>query len=357
MIIFILILSVLILIHELGHFVTAKHLGIKVEKFSLGFGPKLFSKKIGETEYMLCAVPFGGFIKMAGDNSEDFKGGPDEYLSRAPGQRARVVFAGPFFNYILAFFCLWMVYFLGFPKFTTTIGELMPGMPAQTAGLLVGDKIVAVDGKRVEFWEDMTKEIHSKKDKIIHLTVSRKSTEFAVDMISKTKEVETIFGKKVEVGLIGVKPSDDIIKVRYSIGVALVKGVQGLIQMTVMTLVAIFYIIIGTMSFRESVTGPLGIFFITSNAAKLGFSAVLHVVGILSMSLAIFNLLPLPILDGGNIFLTGLEKIRKRPLSRKTEDFINNVGLSFLIILAIFIFGNDLIRYGYWDKILAFFMK
>jgi regulator of sigma E protease len=116
-------------------------------------------------------------------------------------------------------------------------------------------------------------------------------------------------------------------------------------------------IMIGTMSFKESVTGPLGIFFITSNAAKIGFSAILHVIGILSMSLAVFNLLPLPVLDGGHIFLAGLEKIRKRPLSRKLEDLMTNIGLTFLIVLAVFIFCNDLIRYGYWDKMLAFFRK
>ena len=110
MIIFILILSILILIHELGHFLVAKCQGIRVEKFSLGFGPKLLSKKFGATEYMLCLVPFGGFIKMAGDSKEEYKGAPDEFLSRAPGRRAQVIFAGPFFNYLLAFFCLWMVF-------------------------------------------------------------------------------------------------------------------------------------------------------------------------------------------------------------------------------------------------------
>ena len=357
MIVFLLILSVLILVHECGHFLAAKRLGIKVEKFSLGFGPKLLSKKAGDTEYMLCAVPFGGFVKMAGDNVEEFKGQPDEFLSRKPGQRVSIVFAGPFFNYILAFLCLWMVYFLGFPKFTTTIGELVPGLPAQTAGLTVGDKIVEVDGERVEFWEELSKKIHSKKGQPLRLKVARDSKEFEVQITPASKEVETIWGKKVEVGLIGIKPSSEIIKVRYNLWVALVKGTQSLIQMTVMTGVAIFYIIIGTMSFKESVTGPLGIFFITSNAAKVGFSAILHVVGILSMSLAIFNLLPLPLLDGGHIFLAGLEKIRKKPLAPRIEEWINNIGLSFLIILAIFIFGNDLIRYGYWDKFLAFFVK
>jgi regulator of sigma E protease len=358
MIIFIVILSVLILIHELGHFLVAKRLGIRVEKFSLGFGPKLLSKKFGATEYMLCLIPFGGFIKMAGDNNEEFKGAKDEFLSRTPGERARIVFAGPFFNYVLAFFCLWMVFYLGYPRVTTQIGALVQGMPAQKAGLIVGDKIMEVNGEKVEFWEDVTKKIHAKKGETLHLLVERKdSKDLEVTITPEAREVETIWGKKVEVGLIGIKPSDEIIKVRYDLGTALVRGAKNLFQMTLMTFKALFYIIAGTMSFKESVTGPLGIFIIATNAAKIGFSAVLHVIGILSMSLAIFNILPLPILDGGHIFLAGLEKIRKRPLNPKVEEVINNIGLGFLIILAVFIFCNDLIRYGYWDKFLSFFSK
>ncbi|MEK7850152.1 MAG: RIP metalloprotease RseP [Candidatus Omnitrophota bacterium] len=357
MIIFLVILSVLILVHELGHFISAKRLRVRVEKFSLGFGPRLFSKKVGETEYMLCAIPFGGFIKMAGDNADEFKGRPDEFLGRSPGQRARIVFAGPFFNYVLAFLCLWMVYFLGFPKFTTSIGELIPGMPAQAAQLKVGDKVLEVNGVKVMFWDDLTKKIHASKGKTLKLKIQRGAAEFDTELTPQMKKVETVFGKQVEVGLIGIKPSEDVIKVRYGLGVALVKGTQNLIEMTIATLAAIFYIVVGTMSFKESVTGPLGIFFIATNAAKIGFSAILHVIGILSMSLAIFNLLPLPILDGGHIALAGLEKLRKKPLAQKTEDVVNNIGLSFLIILAVFIFCNDLIRYGYWDKFIALFVR
>jgi regulator of sigma E protease len=357
MLTFILILSVLILVHELGHYLMAKASRVRVEKFSLGFGPKLFSRKIGETEYMLCAIPFGGFIKMAGDSAEEFKGAPDEFLSRPPGQRARIIAAGPVFNYILAFLCLWMVYFLGYPRFTTKIGELIAGMPAQAAGLQVGDTIVAVNGEKVRYWEDLSRAIRAEKGKTLHLTVARGPKEVSLDLTPEAKEVATPIGKKVEVGLIGIRPTEDIILVRYGLGEALVRGFKTLVDMTVTTLSAICYIIVGTMSFRESVTGPLGIFFIATNAAKVGFSAILHVIGILSMSLSVFNLLPLPVLDGGHIFLTGLEKLRRRPLSRRVEDAVSNVGLSFLILLAVFIFFNDLIRYGYWDRVMALFSR
>lgn len=357
MLIFIVILSVLILIHELGHFLAARRLGVRVEKFSLGFGPKLLARKFGDTEYMLCAIPFGGFVKMAGDSAEDLRGRGDEFLGRPPGHRARIIFAGPLFNYLLAFFCLWMVYFLGFPKFTAQIGGLIEGMPAALQGLRVGDRIVSVDGAAVEYWDDLSRKIHAKKGKVLKLAVDRGGEIFDLEITPQAKEVETIFGKKAEVGLIGIKPSEEFVKVRYGLWQALVKGTQNLVQMTVATLLAIFYLVTGTMSFKESVTGPLGIFFIATGAAKVGFSAVIHVIGTLSMSLAVFNLLPLPILDGGHIFLAGLEKARRRPLTKKTEEVLSNIGMSFLIVLAVFIFFNDIVRYGYWDKVLAFFGK
>lgn len=357
LIVFAAILSILIVIHELGHFLVAKRLGIRVEKFALGFGPKLFSRKVGETEYLVCAILFGGFIKMAGDSAQEASGARDEFLSRSPGERAGIVFAGPMFNYILAFFSLWCVFYFGYPRLTNTIGELVAGMPAQKAGLQVGDKVVTVDGEPVPYWDDLIKRIHKAKGEALRLSVQRGDKRLELEMTPEAKEVETLWGRKVEVGLIGIKPSEDIVLVRYGFFEALGRGTASLLKMTGQTFVAIFYIITGTLSFKESVTGPLGIFSMTSIAVKIGFSAVVHVIGILSMSLAIFNVLPLPVLDGGHIFLAGIEKLRGRRLAQRTEEIINNIGLSFLIILAVFISFNDLIRNGYWDKFVSMFVK
>lgn len=357
MVIFILILSVLIVVHELGHFLVAKRLGVKVEKFSLGFGPKLLSRQFGQTEYLVCAIPFGGYVKMAGDTPEEYQGHKDEYFAKKPGERARIVFAGPLFNYLLAFVCLWLVFILGFPRVTNKVGELIEGMPAVSAGVEKEDVIFAVDGVAVEFWDDLTKKIHAKAGQSVRLGIQRADRKLELEITPQDKSVETIWGKKVSVGLIGIRPSEEFVKVRYGVGKAFVKAGENLFQMTQMTLKAIFYLIVGTMSFKDSVTGPLGIFFITSNAAKIGFSAILHVVGILSMSLAIFNLLPLPILDGGHIMFMALEKLRRKPLTPKAEERLNNIGMSFLIILTVFIFCNDLVRYGYWDKVLTFFSR
>jgi regulator of sigma E protease len=344
-------------VHELGHFFIARRNGIRVEKFSLGFGPRLLSRKFGATEVMLCAIPFGGFIKMAGDTAEEAHGASDEFLGRSPGARARVIAAGPAFNYLLAFFSLWAVFYLGYPRLTTTIGEVMKDLPASKADIKVGDKILKVNGESVLYWDDLTKRIHTTKETDLNLEVKRGDVSLMVTIAPERREVETIFGKKIKVALIGIKPSEDVELVRYGFVEALIKGTKTLASMTVMTILSIVYMILGTLSFQESVTGPIGIFFIATNAAKIGPSAVLHVVGILSMSLAIFNMLPLPILDGGHVALAGLEKLRGRRLSVKAEERLGNAGMGLLIILAVFIFCNDLIRYGYWDKFLALFQK
>jgi len=149
--IFLIIISILIFIHELGHFIMAKRVGIKVEKFALGFGPKLFGFKFQDVDFKVCLMPFGGYVKLAGDSRQEYKGKSYEYLSKSPGERAKVVFFGPLFNYILAFLFLWAVYCIGFPRMGTTVGKVLDDMPAQQAGLLEDDKIIEINGKKVRF--------------------------------------------------------------------------------------------------------------------------------------------------------------------------------------------------------------
>src|SRR4030042_1455801 len=145
--IFIFILSILIIVNEFGHFIAAKSAGVRVEKFSLGFGPQLLKKKRDNTEYSLSAIPLGGYVKLAGDNLEEYKGKSFEYLAKTPGERFRIIFFGPLLNYILGFLCLWLIFFVGYPTLTTKVGGLIDGFGAKVAGLEVGDKIIAVDGK------------------------------------------------------------------------------------------------------------------------------------------------------------------------------------------------------------------
>lgn len=355
---FIIVLSVLVLVHEFGHFFAAKRLGVRVEKFSFGFGPKIFSFKIKDTEYLISAVPLGGYVKMAGDEpGESLKGEPYEFFSRKPLDRFKIIFAGPLLNYILAFIIFSVIFMFGSPTMTTEIGSLLKDYPAQKEGLVVGDKILAIDGKKVNYWEDMTDIIHKHTEGAMILSVRRNGNVFEKEIKPVVRQTKDIFGNEVKISLIGIAPSPKIEKVKYGFFRAVEMGFRKLMQLTVITYKALWSIITGRLSFKESMTGPIGIFMITGEAAKMGFIYILHLMGLLSASLAIFNLLPLPILDGGHVLFLCIEKVMGRPLSMKTQERISNVGVAFLILLTVFIFYNDIMKFGIFEKILKIFRR
>jgi regulator of sigma E protease len=350
-IIFILILSILIIVHELGHLIAARRLGVRVEKFSLGFGPQLLKKKRQDTEYTVNAIPLGGFVKLAGDNLEEYTGKSYEYFSKSPGERFRVIFSGPLLNYVLGFLCFWLIFFAGYPALTTKVGGLLDGFGAKDAGLQVGDKIIAVDGKSVGFWEDLQNIIQRERESArVKLLILRNNKELTLDVQIKEKNIEDLLGQRRKIGLLGITPFDEIVKVRHGFLQSFVLGIKKTWNLTVMTYKSLWRMLTGKLSIRESVTGPLGIFDITAKAASLGVIALLHLVAVLSISLAIFNLLPLPILDGGHILLLAIEKIRGKTLSIRTERIVTQIGLTLIVSLAVFITYNDILRL-FGDKI------
>jgi regulator of sigma E protease len=352
---FVFILGVFVIVHEFGHFIAAKRQGVRVEIFSLGFGPRLLSKKKNGTDYRVNAILLGVYVKLAGDSLEEYKGEPDEYLSKKPSQRAKIIFFGPLLNYILGFLCFWLIFFAGYPTLTTKVGGLIDDFGAKDAGVEVGDKIIAVDGKMVRYWEELQNIIKTKKAaEVVKLSISRKDKEYVLEVKIKEKQLDTLSGQKRNMGLIGITPSDDIIKVRHGFLQSFILGLEKTKDLTLLTYQATWNMLTGKLSMRESVTGPLGIFFITSKVTSLGITAVLHLVAVLSVSLAIFNLLPLPILDGGHIVLLVLEKIRGRNISIKTERFISQIGFTLIISLALFVTYNDISRI-FGDKIASFF--
>lgn len=350
-IIFVLILSLLIIVHEFGHFIAARKNGVRVEQFSLGFGPRILKKKRGDTEYSLSLIPLGGYVKMAGDSQAEYKGLPDEYLSKPCGRRFQIIFFGPLLNYILGVLFFWLILFIGYPSLTTKVGDLMDGYGAKAAGLEKGDQIVAVDGNKVNLWEELQRQIRERKIKSsVDLDVLRDGKELKFNVLIKEKVVDSQLGERRALGIIGISPFDEVVEVKHGFFESALLGFRKTINLTVMTYKGLWMLASGKMSMRDSMTGPLGIFFITSNAAKLGIIALLHLIAVLSVSLAIFNLLPLPILDGGHLFLLGLEKLRKKSLGIKAEEVINNIGFTLIISLALFVTYNDIARL-YGDKI------
>ncbi len=355
-VIFFLILGLLIVVHEAGHFLAAKKVGVRVEKFSLGFGKHLLVRKKGDTEYCISAVPLGGYVKLAGDNLDEFKGKPDEYFSKAPGSRAKIIVSGPLVNYVMGFLCFWLIFFSGYPTLTAKVGGLLDGFGAKKAGIQEGDTITAVNGKMVTSWDSLQEAIQSNKSEpSIMVSVTRDNKPLQISVALEQKELDDILGQKQKVSLIGITPSEDVIIVRHGLLASFTLGLKKTWGLTTLTYRALGRMITGRMSIKESVTGPLGIFFITKQAASHGLTAILHLIAVLNISLAIFNLLPFPVLDGGHIVLLALEKIRGKGISVKAEQVITNIGLTAIIMLAVVVTYNDVLKFG--DKLFKWFVR
>ena len=356
-IIFIIVLSVLIVVHELGHFIMAKSLGVKVERFAIGFGPKLVSHVFQGTEFAICLIPLGGYVKMAGDERVACKGNADEFYAHSPGHRSLIVLMGPIVNYVLAYVCFCIVFLIGYPTLPAKIGTLMEGFPAKVSGLEVGDKIVRIDEKEILSWEDMQQYISTSKQDKLNFVILRGGQEIKKTIAPRIENLENIFGQKENIRLVGIKPAEEVIFLKYGPLQSCVKSFERLKEITATTYKALYRMATGAMSAKDSMTGPIGIFYIIQKAAQMGFSYLLYVMGIISASLAIFNLLPLPVLDGGHLFLAGVEKIRGRPLSQKIDEAISRVGLSLIISLAVFVFYSDFVRYGWIDRVMGLWHK
>ena len=245
----------------------------------------------------------------------------------------------------------------GSPTMTTEVGSLLKDYPAGSQDIRVGDRILSVDGKKVKYWEDMTEMIHKHTGGAMTLSILRGSSLVEIRIAPTVRSTKDIFGKEATVALIGVGPSQNIERVRYGFFAAIGMGFNKLVQLTAVTYKALWSILIGRLSLKESMTGPIGIFVITGQAAKLGLIYLFHLMAILSASLAIFNFLPFPVLDGGHIMFLALEKLRGKPLSLKAQEIITNMGISLLVLLTIFIFYNDIIKFGVVDKIIKLFKR
>ena len=339
------IFSVLIVIHEFGHYIAAKHSGVRVDKFSLGFGPVLFRRKGKETEFVICAFPLGGYVKMAGDTREDHKGFEHEFLSKPIGIKSKIVFAGPLFNYLLALVIFCIMAFIGFPYPDSVVGSVLEDYPAASSGVQEGDRVLAVDGKEVEHWLDMAEKIYQAEG-VTSLRIEREGEVISLDIPLRQKEIIDDFGKKKNVSVIGIGASSQIKIVKYNFPQAIIKGFQSLLNFTFLVIKGFLFMILGKIPFKEAVGGPLAIYYYTSEAVKIGIVTTLGLVAALSVSLTIINLLPIPVLDGGHLLFFFLEKVRGKPISEKVEDNLTRIGLSFLIVFLVFVIYNDCVRYG-----------
>ncbi len=330
-------LGILVIFHELGHFIAGKLLGVYIHEFSVGFGPKLFSKQSAETQFSFRIIPLGGFVRFAGEEGENEELDvdiPHERLlySLAPGKRSLIMVAGPLMNLLVAALAFSLVFsFVGFGIPTTEISEVMVGYPAHESGLLAGDKVIQVEDVPVAEWEDMVRTVQDRAGIPTRITVERNG------------QVLTFTLTPVEVsgtGVIGIRSG--VAYTRLSVFQGIREGVKETIYVSAAWITGIIGMLIGKVA--PEVTGPVGISQILGEAAKLGLGQLLYLVGALSANLGLINLLPIPALDGSRLLFAGIEAVRGKPIDPDKESLVHFIGFFLLMILFLVITYKDILR-------------
>ena len=329
------VFGLLVLVHELGHFITAKLTGMRVSEFAIGFGPKLLWKKSGETEYSMRAIPLGGYNKIDGMDPEEEQ--DERGFSRKPvWARAVVIAAGSLMNFVLPIL-LFTIVFLANGIETVSdkpmIGALIPGKPAIQSGLSVGDKIVKVNGTSVATWREVVETIRVSKDSLKLELVTAAGNPRTVTMIP---EIDAKSGR----ALIGIVPVIDKQKLGFFDATSRAFNQTFVIAGKMLTGLGQMF----TGKAEADIAGPIGVMRLTGEMAQLGFIPLLQFAGFLSINLGLINLLPVPMLDGGHLFTLLLEAVRRKPLSSKQAHYTQIVGMALLGLLMLFATLKDLVR-------------
>jgi regulator of sigma E protease len=266
--------------------------------------------------------------------------------------RARIVAAGPIVNALVSTVALWVVLVIGYPELLPTVGRLIEDMPAKAAGLEIGDRIRSVDGQPIRTWDELTKLVHHSPERPLRLEIERDKKPLSLTVTPKARPSTDPFGRTKTVGLIGIVPRGDFEPYRVGPLQAVKETFQKELEWTAQIGLSLWALATGRVSAQESLTGPIGILYLTSEAARMGFSSLLYLVSIFSLSLAVFNVFPIPILDGGHLLFLVFEKVRGRPVSLKIQEQATKVSFALLLTLFVFICINDVQRLGVVGKVL-----
>lgn len=350
-ILFLIVLAILVLAHELGHFLVAKKAGVKVEEFGFGFPPKIFSIKRGETVYSINAIPFGGFVKMEGENeTAGISAGPRSFASQSAISKTLIIIAGVVFNLLLAWGLITLDLTLGMPAQVDlvpqserqaltaqiTIVGVAPKSPAATVGIQAGDKLIGFSS--VPDLQRFVK-IHQGED--VKISYLRGGKKFPVVLNARKNP-------PIGEGALGIS-MDESVFLKYPWYKAPFKSLDVTSSFTWLTIKGLYGFLAGvfrapgTRGFSE-VIGPVGIVTMTGAVAKVGFSSLLTFTALLSINLAILNSIPFPALDGGRLLFIVIEKIRKKPINQKTVQWAHTIGFGLLIILMLAVTYKDIAR-------------
>jgi len=357
---FLFVLTIVVFFHELGHFLVARWAGVKVLTFSLGFGPELFgfNDRHG-TRWKISAVPLGGYVKFFGDESEASTPSPEmlagmteeerkgSFHHKKVGSRAAIVAAGPIANFVLAiviFTCLFT--FFGKPSATARVDQVEAGSAAATAGFQVGDVVTAIDGTKIDSFSDMQRIVGVRAGEHLTFQIKRGDSTLQLNGTPELREVKDPFGNVHRLGVLGITRktvAGDVTTERVDPATALWLGVKETWFVIDRTLAYIGGIFTGREA-ADQVGGPLRIAQISGQVATIGLAALIHLAAVLSISIGLLNLFPVPLLDGGHLLFYAVEVVRGRPLSDRAQEMGFRIGLGLVLMLMVFATYNDILH-------------
>jgi regulator of sigma E protease len=357
---FLFVLTVVVFFHELGHFLVARWCGVKVLTFSVGFGPELigFNDRHG-TRWKISAIPLGGYVKFFGDENAasvpdqealgrmDDAERRDSFFHKGVGQRAAIVAAGPIANFLLAIAIFAGVFMLYGKQVTSArVDAVQPGSAAAAAGFQAGDLVVAIDGRPIESFADMQRIVSTHAGEALQVTVERGGVRTVLKAVPALREVKDNFGNVHRIGVLGVSRSTnpgDIRTERMGPVAAVRQGAEETWFVVERTLSYIGGVIVGREK-ADQLGGPLRIAQVSGQVATVGFIALIHLAAVLSVSIGLINLFPIPLLDGGHLMFYAIEAARGRPLSDRAQEWGFRIGLAIVLMLMIFATFNDILH-------------
>jgi len=344
---FIIVLGVLIFFHELGHFLVARFFGVGVEKFSLGFGPRLIGKTIGMTDYRVSLIPLGGYVKMVGEEPDSEIEPyliPQSFTHKSVFKRFLIVAAGPMSNLLLAV----AIFFLVFQTSGTyvlrpLVGEVDTPSPAAQSGLQKDDLVVSINGVELTSWEEMAAQIADSQGRSMAFVIERGGQRMTFDLVPELKTTQNLFGEDIERYVIGIRSAGDVIPRELSLVESVQMSVARTWEITELTVLSVVKLIRGQIS-TDNLGGPIKIAKMAGAQAREGVVNLLIFTAVISINLGILNFLPIPVLDGGHLMFFTIEMISRRPVSIKVREIAQQFGIFLLILLMIFVIYNDIVN-------------
>jgi regulator of sigma E protease len=352
---FLFILTVIVFFHELGHYALARRNGVRVEVFSIGFGPEIFgwTAKSG-TRWKISLLPLGGYVKMFGEAATTGVGDEERELTedeksvsfhhKRLGQRAQVVAAGPIANFILAIIILAGLFMSVGQSYTPPeVGKITSGSAAEAAGFKPGDRITAIDGTSIERFEEVQRIVRMAPGQTLSMTVRRNGQAITLRAVPKRSAMVDRFGNRSEIGLLGISRTGTGYKQHGPVS-AVTEAVSETWRLSAFTLQAVGQMIMGERS-AEDLGGPIRIAQMSGQVAEVGLPSVFWFLAVLSINLGLINLFPVPMLDGGHLMFYGLEAVRGRPISERVMEIGFRIGLGLVLSLFVFVTFQDLSRF------------